>query len=245
MNRPRTAAIAAIAAGLATMLAVAATASGASRGTGSRPAAPRPAAFEAPVTNPYFPLVPGSVSILRGTSDGEHIVDRVVVTDRTKVITGVTTTVVHDVIRSHGVLVEKTDDWYASDDQGNVWYFGEATAEYDGSGTVISTEGSWEAGVDGAVAGIIMPADPRPTDAYRQEFYPDHAEDQAWIVQRGLVLDLPTGPAHHVVRSFEWTRLEPRVVAEKFYAPGIGIVREHDVAGADEDLFLVRFVAGA
>jgi hypothetical protein len=234
----------AIAAGLAMIFAVAATAPGASSDRGSRATAPRAEAFEAPATNPYFPLVPGSGTVLRGTSDGERVVDRTVVTDRTKVITGVTTTVVRDVLRSHGALVERTDDWYATDDQGNVWYFGEDTAEYDETGAVISTEGSWEAGVDGAVAGMIMPADPAPTDAFRQEFYRDHAEDQAWIVQRGLVLDLHSGTVHHVVRSFEWTRIEPRVVSAKFYAPGIGIVKELDVAGGDENLELVRFEPG-
>jgi hypothetical protein len=104
---------------------------------------------------------------------------------------------------------------------------------------VESTEGSWEAGVDGAVPGIIMPADPRPTDAYRQELYRGHAEDQAWIVQRHGVAHVPYGDFTHVVRSFEWSRLEPHVLSEKLYAPGLGIVRERSIAGGQELLFLV------
>jgi hypothetical protein len=172
-------------------------------------------------------------------------VERAVVTDTTKVIQGITATVVHDVLRSHGVIVEKTDDWYAIDDLGDVWYLGEATATYDASGTVISTEGSWEAGVDGAVAGIIMPADPVPTDAFRQEFYRGHAEDQAWIVERGGAVTLPYGTLHHVLRSMEWTRLEADVVTTKLYAPGFGIVKELDLSGGQEVLELVRYTPGA
>jgi len=149
--------------------------------------------------------------------------------------------VVRDVIRRRdGSIAEKTRDWYAADNDGNVWYFGEATATYDEHGNLESREGSWQAGVDGAVAGTIMPADPRPTDAYRQEFYRGHAEDQAWIVQRNGSATVPYGKVRNVVRSYEWTRLEPRVVSLKLYAPGLGIVREKDVAGGSE---LVELVA--
>jgi hypothetical protein len=210
-----------------------------------RTVAPDPARFAAPSANRYFPLVPGSIAVLRGVKDGERVVERAVVTDTTKVIQGITATVVHDVLRSHGVIVEKTDDWYAIDDLGDVWYLGEATATYDASGTVISTEGSWEAGVDGAVAGIIMPADPVPTDAFRQEFYRGHAEDQAWIVERGGAVTLPYGTLHHVLRSMEWTRLEADVVTTKLYAPGFGIVKELDLSGGQEVLELVRYTPGA
>jgi hypothetical protein len=104
---------------------------------------------------------------------------------------------------------------------------------------VRSREGSWEAGVDGATAGTIMPADPVPTDAYRQELYRGHAEDQAWIVRRGYRVDVPYGTVDHVVKSFEWTRLEPNVVSMKAYAPGLGIVQERDVAGGNERFVLV------
>jgi hypothetical protein len=199
-----------------------------------------PAQFTAPVQNPYFPLEPGTVSIYRGTEDGQRLHERLAITDQTKVIQGVTTTVVHDVLHTNGLLAEKTVDWYAADNHGNVWYFGEATALYDEQGNVTSTEGSWQAGVRGAVAGTIMPAHPKPTDAYRQELLRGHAEDQAWITQNNARIQVPYGRLDRVVRSFEWTRLEPGVIAQKFYAPGLGIVREQDVAGGTELLVLVN-----
>lgn len=199
-----------------------------------------PADFDQPRANPWFPLEPGTVTRYRGTDDGESFRERVVVTSRTKVIQGVTTTVVRDVVRrADGSLAERTHDWYAADDAGTIWYFGEATATYDEQGEVESREGSWQAGVEGAVAGTIMPADPSPTDAYRQELQRGQAEDQAWVVQRGATTTVPYGRLHDVVRTFEWSRLEKDVVSEKLYAPGIGIVREHDVAGGNETFVLV------
>jgi hypothetical protein len=199
-----------------------------------------PAQFDHPRANPYFPLRPGTVSRYRGSEDGEHFREKVTVTFRTRTIQGVTTTAVRDVLRrADGTLAERTTDWYAADDGGNVWYFGERTATYDEQGHLDSREGSWQAGVDGAVAGTVMPADPKPTDAYRQEYLRRHAEDQAWIVQRNGRVRVPYGHLAHVVRTFEWTRLEPRVVSEKIYAPGLGIVRERDVAGGNERFALV------
>jgi hypothetical protein len=196
--------------------------------------------FDHPQQNPYFPLRSGAVSRYRGTEDGDRFRERVVVTGRTKVIQGVTTTVVSDILRrADGTLAERTRDWYAPDNHGNVWYFGEATATYDEHGRVESREGSWQAGVDGAVAGTIMPADPRPTDAYRQELYRGQAEDQAWIVQRDASTTVPYGTLHHLVRSFEWTRLERNVVSLKLYARGLGIVREKDMSGGNESFVLV------
>ena len=206
----------------------------------SRLAAVDPGNFTQPRDNPYFPLEPGTVSRYRGSEDGERFHERVVVTGRTKVIQGVTTTVVRDVVRrADGSVEERTRDWYAADNDGNVWYFGEATATYDEEGALESREGSWQAGVDGAVAGTIMPAEPGPTDAYRQEHYRGEAEDQAWIVERGITTSVPYGTVHDVVRSFEWSRLEKDVVSAKLYAPGLGIVREYDVSGGDETFVLV------
>ena len=198
------------------------------------------AAFAHPQPNPYYPLVPGTVTRLRGTDSGEHLHERVTVTHRTRMIQGVRTRVVHDVLfRADGSVAEKTHDWYADDSGGNVWYFGERTATYDEHGHLESREGSWEAGVAGARAGIIMPADPHPTDAYRQEFRKGHAEDQAWIVQNRASIRTPYRVFHRVVRSFEWTRLEPNVVSVKFYARGVGIVVEKDLAGGSEVFRLV------
>jgi len=235
--------------GAATVAAVAATAAPAAHTPDA--AAVRVASavggarFDHPRTNPYFPLQPGTVARYKGSEDGERFRERVKVTSRTKVILGVTTTVVRDVLRrADGTLAEKTADWYAADNEGNVWYFGERTATYDEHGQVESREGSWQAGVHGAVAGTIMPADPRPTDAYRQEFLKGHAEDQAWVVQRNARTRVPYGHLRHVVRTFEWSRLEPHVVSAKFYGLGLGIVRERDVAGGNETFVLVSFHRG-
>ncbi len=208
---------------------------------GSPAAAPaRSVSFAHPVANPYYPLVPGTVTRLRGTDDGERFRETVTVTRRHKVVQGVRTTVVLDVLRRRdGTLAERTHDWYAADDRGNVWYFGEATATYDERGRVESREGSWQAGVAGGRRGIIMPASPHPTDAFRQEYDAGNAEDQAWIVQRGLTVKVPYGTVRHAVRSFEWTRLESGVLSEKVYARGLGIVRERDVAGGNETFELV------
>ena len=190
-------------------------------------AAVDPGDFSNPVANPYFPLVAGKVFHYRGSEDSVHYRERVTITHETKKIQGVTTTVILDVLRrADGSLAEKTHDWYADDNTGNVWYFGEKTATYDRHGNVRSREGSWQAGVGGAVAGTIMPAHPHATDAYRQEFLAGHAEDQAWIVK-------------HVVKTFEWSRLEPDVISMKLYAPGLGIVKEHDMSGGNENFELV------
>lgn len=209
----------------------------------ARPHAPRavdPGDFRHPRQNPYFPLHPGSVLRYRGTDEGRHFHERVVVTHRTRRIQGVRARVVRDVLRrADGSLAEKTHDWYAADRRGDVWYFGERTATYDRHGEVRSREGSWQAGVDGARAGLVMPADPHPTDAYRQELGRGDAEDQAWVVQRGFSVRVPYGRVHDVVRSLEWSRLEKDVVSEKLYAPGLGIVSERDLAGGQETFRLV------
>lgn len=199
-----------------------------------------PGRFQHPQANPWFPLAPGTVFRYRGTDEGEHYREKVTVTHRTKEIEGVRTRVLRDVLRrADGSLAEKTSDWYAADDQGNVWYFGERTATYDRHGHVQSREGSWQAGVGGAVAGTIMPANPRPTDAYRQEFQRGSAEDQAWVVQRGFSVRVAYGRVHHVVRTMEWSRLEKGVVSQKLYGPHLGIVSERDLSGGSEKFQLV------
>jgi hypothetical protein len=193
--------------------------------------------FATPRANPYFPLRPGTITTLRGHDEGERLRERVYVTARTRMIEGVRTRVVRDIIRrADGSLAEVTTDWYAGDNSGNVWYFGEATATYDESGHLESREGSWQAGRNGAVAGMIMPAHPHATQAFRQEMFRGHAEDQAWIVGRFGKVRTPLKTFSNVVRTFEWTRLEPGVVSMKLYAPGVGIVKERDLAGGSETL---------
>jgi hypothetical protein len=134
------------------------------------------------VTNPWFPLHPGTTFHYAGTSDGVATTDDMAVTHDTKVISGVTCTVVHDQVFTEGVLSEDTFDWYAQDTAGNVWYFGEDTKELDANGNVTSTEGSWEAGVDGAMQGIIMEANPRVGDKYQAEFAAGIAEDAGQVL---------------------------------------------------------------
>ena len=230
-----------VAAGVVAAL-VAGLASG-SAAAGTHPVASASSGFEHPGRNVYFPLVPGTVSRYRGSADGERFRETVTVTRRHRTIQGVRTTVVLDVLRRlDGTLAERTHDWYATDDFGNVWYFGEATATYDRHGVLVDREGSWQSGVRGGRRGIVMPASPRPTDAYRQELDRGNAEDQAWIVQRGMRVTVPFGVVHHGLRSFEWSRLEPGVLSVKIYAPGLGIVRERDVAGGDERFELVSVV---
>jgi hypothetical protein len=200
-------------------------------------AAANPADFSAPVANPYFPLKVGTV-LYRGTEGPDRLVEHLSVTGHTEVIQGVTTTVIRDVLFANGHLQEKTTDWYADDNGGTTWYFGEDTALYNHQGQVTSREGSWRAGVNGGVAGIIMPANPsRPMPTGRSSGRT--AEDQAWIVGRHGRLRTPVGRLHDVVRSYEWTRLEPNVVSLKLYAPHLGIVAERDVVGGEESLQLV------
>lgn len=238
MNTSKIGAIAATVATLGGISAVCASAGGPLPSAAA--ATVDPGQFTHPQQNSYFPLRPGTVSRYRGTDDGERLVERVTVTHRTKRIQGVKTRVVRDVLRrADGSLAEKTRDWYAADNDGNVWYFGEATATYDEHGHLESREGSWQAGVDGAVAGTIMPAHPRPTDAFRQELLSGEAEDQAWIVQRNATSKVPYGKIHRVVRSFEWTRLEKNVLSLKLYGPGLGIIREKDMSGGSESFVLV------
>jgi hypothetical protein len=214
-------------------------ADGAMSATGN--AAVAGASFSTTIDNPYFPMPVGASFVYRGVRDGKNQVDRVTVTDRTRVVDGVTVVVVRDVAKHRSRLLEKTFDWYAQESGGAVWYFGENTKTYKADGNVKSTEGSWEAGVDGAVAGIIMEAVPTVPDGYRQEFYAGYAEDTAWVLSLGNAISVPYGHLHHVLLTMEWTRLEPDVVDQKYYARGIGLVAEVAVAGDQEVAKLVSF----
>ena len=193
---------------------------------------PGPSDFVKKIDNPYYPLLVGRTLVYKGVKDGMTQIDRVTVTKRTKVIQGISARVVSDVARHGERLLEKTFDWFAQDKQGNVWYLGEDTKAYDPNGTV-DTSGSWEAGVDGAVAGIIMLAHPYVPRAYRQEFLKGEAEDTAWVVNRGTALTVPYGTLHGVLTTLEATRVEPRSYDEKLYAPGIGIVLERSLTSVE------------
>ncbi|HXQ38622.1 MAG TPA: hypothetical protein VN843_31770, partial [Anaerolineales bacterium] len=160
-----------------------------------------------PIDNPFFPLEPGTTFIYRGESEGAPTRDVMTVTSDTKVILGVATTVVYHLSYEDGVLIEETFDWFAQDKDGNVWYFGEDTKELDENGNVISTEGSWEAGVDGAEAGIIMLADPKKGDKYQQENAPDVAEDMAQVIGFEDSLCVRYGCFEDVLVTKEWSPL--------------------------------------
>ncbi len=195
-------------------------------------------AFGPVIDNPWFPLKPGTTLVYRGVKDGEKVVDTVQVTNGTKVIDGVTCVTVHDELTIGGAVEERTDDWYAQDVAGNVWYFGEDTAELDSSGKVTSTEGTWASGIDGARAGIFMPADPQIGDSHLQEFYAGHAEDHFVVLLTDTKIKVPAGSWTGALLTGEWTPLEPAVFTEKVYVRGVGEVREADVAGGDEHLEL-------
>ncbi len=197
-----------------------------------------PANFVMVVDNPYFPLPVGRKLVYTGTKDGRSQTDRVTVTDRTKVILGITTTVVKDVARHQGALLEKTFDYYAQDNQGTVWYLGEDTTAFLPNGKT-DTSGSFVAGVDGAQPGIIMEADPQIPDAYRQECFAGEAEDTAWVVATSGSMEVPYGTVRKVLTSLEATRIEPGAYDQKVYAPGVGIVSEQALTGGNEFAQLV------
>jgi hypothetical protein len=189
--------------------------------------------FATVVDNPFYPLPVGRTLVYSGIKDGQTQRDTVTVTSQTRVVLGVTTTVVSDVADHDGALLEKTSDWYAQDRQGNVWYLGEDTVHYLPHGKT-DTSGSWEAGVNGAQPGIIMEANPQIPDSYRQEYLVDQAEDTAWIVDRGGTITVPYGKVRNVLTTLEATRLEPGAYDQKIYGSGIGIVLEQSLSGPNE-----------
>ena len=200
-----------------------------------------PVNFVAVVDNPYFPMLVGSRWVYEGEADGETERVEIVVTEQRKTVMGIAATVVRDSVYVDDELVEDTYDWFAQDRDGNVWYLGEDSREID-DGEVVSTEGSWEAGVDGALPGIVMPAEPAVGDAYRQEYYVGDAEDMFEIIAVGGSVEVPAGRFEEVVTTRDWTPLEPDVVEEKQYAPGVGKLREEKTAGGDDISELVEFI---
>jgi len=184
-----------------------------------------PADFVAVIDNPFMPLKPGT----KVSFDGAERIE-ITISTETKTILGVPATVVRDQVFLNGELEEDTLDWFAQDREGNVWYFGEETAEYR-QGKVVSTKGSWEGGVDGALPGIIMLADPQVGDVYRQEFYKGEAEDIGEVTGVGGSITVPLGTFTDILVTEEWTPLEPDVRERKTYVPGIGVVETRPVKG--------------
>jgi hypothetical protein len=224
------------------VLAVAAC--GSSKSESPSPGRPR-SGFSANVTNPWFPLRPGSVYRYRGVKDGEPSREVVIVTRKTKTIDGAPCTSVSDRLYLSGRLEEVTTDWYTQDSRGNVWYFGEKTAELDAKGKVKTASGSWKAGVDGAKPGIFMFADPGVGRSARQEYLKGHAEDHFQVVRMDESVTVPFKSFRHTMLTKEWTPLEPDVIDHKYYVRGIGTVLERSVKGAVERNELLSFRRGA
>jgi hypothetical protein len=211
---------------------------------GSEPVTLDPADFVDRIDNPFLPFLPGSRWVYRETdAEGARQRVKVTVTDRTRSIEGIDATVVHDKVTERGALVENTFDWYAQDACGNVWYLGENTKEYE-DGEVVSTEGSWEHGVDGAMAGVVMPADPQVGLVYRQEYYAGEAEDRGEIVSLDEQAQVPFGHFRPVIMTKDTTPLHPRVLEFKFYAEGVGVVLAVGISGGSDREELVRFTPG-
>jgi len=204
---------------------------------------PDPTDFVARIDNSWLPLAPGSTWVYESVgAEGRETITTTVLDD-TRVVTGVTTTVVHDVATdAKGKVLQDTYDWYAQDRAGNVWYFGKDTTAYDGK--LASQEGSWEAGVDGAMAGVVMLAAPRVGDGYQQGLLTGEAEDRATVLSLDESVSVPYGDYDDVLLTEDTTPLEPDLVQRTYYARGVGVVREADVAGGNEVVELVSYTQG-
>jgi hypothetical protein len=189
-----------------------------------------PADFTTTIDNEYFPMKPGTTFVYEG-GGAEH--SEMTVTHDTKKVMGVECVVVEDIEWEGDMLIERTYDWFAQDKEGTVWYFGEDTKEYE-NGKVVSTKGSWEAGVDGAKPGIIMQADPKMGQSYRQEYYKGEAEDMARVLSLNESVRVPYGSFDHVMETKEWTPLQPVFFERKYYVRGVGpLGNPRDVALLD------------
>jgi hypothetical protein len=200
------------------------------------------------VTNPWFPLARGSVYVYDGQRDGAQARDVLTVTRKTKTIEGIRAAVVKDLLYQDGRLAERTTDWYAQDKRGTVWYLGEKTAELAPGGRVISTDGSFLHGRDGAKGGIFMPTNPLVGQSFQQERYKGHAEDRFRILSLATSVTTPVISSKSAMLTEERTPLEPQNVVQKYYVQGIGPVSEQQIAGAApgkaEQIQLVSFQAG-
>jgi hypothetical protein len=180
-----------------------------------------PADFTTNVTNKYFPMRPGKRWTYAGQKDGVPERVEVVVKKQTKTILGVPCVTVSDIVTTNNTLAEKTTDWYAQDKAGNLWYFGEDTAEYT-NGVVTSTKGTWEAGVDNAKPGIVLYAKPKLGPFYRQEYRPGIAEDMARVIMADGTEVVPAGTFKHVVETRDINPLDTTKIENKWFAPGVG-----------------------
>ncbi len=204
-----------------------------------------PASFSTEITNRFWPMAPGTRWTYREIDEeGSALVVVVTVSSETREIAnGVTALIVRDTVTEEGELIEDTVDWYAQDAEGNVWYLGEDTAEFEG-GEVATTEGSWEAGVDGALPGVIVPANPTDGMRYRQEYYAGEAEDNGEVLSIDEQAEVPHGHFTDVLLTKDTSTIQPEVLEYKLYAPDIGPVLIFGVSGGGgrEELVSVETV---
>jgi hypothetical protein len=196
--------------------------------------APNPADFDLPQDNLYFPRAIGNTYVYWAETEDELILNEITITAGIKNILGIDCTIVHDVEwvspdeGASWFMTEETDDWHAWDNVGNFWYFGEWTTEYeydeDWNPIGSNNDGSWEAGVDGALPGIVIPAEPTPGMCYEQEFYEGEAEDMGKVLGLGVNVSIDLGDYEDCLKTKEWTPLEPGAIEHKYYAPGVGLV---------------------
>jgi hypothetical protein len=205
-----------------------------------------------PVDNQYWPLVPGTTFVYDDEDGEEH--NEVEVTNEEKVVTlpsggEIICVVVRDLVweddgDEDGIwnddeLVERTDDWYAQDMDGNVWYFGEYSESREDEEAPWVLEGSWEAYVDGALPGILMLAEPKPGESYRQEYYEGEAEDMANVLRLNGSVSVECGDFEDCLVTKEWNPLERGAIEHKYYAPGVGLVLVEELKGGKTRIELV------
>jgi hypothetical protein len=199
--------------------------------TGSQPVQLDPAQFTTEIDHPYWPMKPGTRWTYREVEDGEVKEVVVVATTQTKrIANGITARVVRDTVRVDGSIIEDTFDWYAQDAHGNLWYLGEDTAEFE-NGKLTTRSGSFEAGVDGALGGIMLPADPTPGMRYRQEYYKGEAEDNGEVLSTAEMAEVPAGLYRGALLTKDTITIEPDVQEYKLYAKGVGPVLVLGVSG--------------
>jgi hypothetical protein len=209
--------------------------------TGAEPVNLNPADFTADITHLYWPMKPGTRWTYRDVDEKGEVQTVVVVAtaETKKLANGVTARVVRDTVSAEGELVEDTLDWYAQDSAGNVWYMGEDTAEFE-NGKIASREGSFEAGVGGALPGILLPAEPQVGQKYRQEYLKGEAEDNGEVLGINQLVEVPAGRYSDALLTRDTTNLEPDVVEYKLYAPDIGPVLAVDISGGAAREALVK-----
>ena len=192
--------------------------------------------FVSTIDNPYLPFQPGTVFHYSGEVDNKRSTDTESVTNRHKDIEGVSALAVHDEVAVNNKVIEKTDDYYAQDKKGNVWYMGEDSFELE-HGNFVRADDSWLAGQDGAKAGIIMEADPKVGDTYQQENAP-MAQDRAKVLSLDESVTVPYGSFNHVLKTEETSPIDPQV-EDKYYARGVGELKEGVVKNGNEHYELV------